>query len=73
MMGDEVKLQGVGLDHILEDIEVIRENVINGENQLKKADKQSSKNLKKIIFLSLAIFITLGVIITILCLIIYKI
>lgn len=73
MMGDEVKLQGVGLDHILEHIEVIRENVINGENQLKKADKQSSKNLKKIIFLSLAIFITLGVIITILCLIIYKI
>lgn len=72
MMGQEVKIQGEKLNEILLDVEAAKENAEQGENEISEAEQGSRRHCKKIIFLSLGIFLLVAIIITIIVLLFIK-
>ena len=70
MMGEEVKIQAEGINKILDDVEAARDNARNGEGLINDAERNSRVGMKKIIVLSIGIFLIVGFIIAVILLLI---
>jgi t-SNARE complex subunit (syntaxin) len=70
MMGEEVKIQGEQLVEILEDVEEARDNARRAENEIDDASRDTRAQMRKILIISVGIFLVVAVIVTIIILII---
>lgn len=63
MMGQEVKFQGEQLNLILDDIEIAKNNAQYADSLISEAEKNSRRQMKKILMIVLLIFLIVSVIV----------